>query len=207
VLTIPTGPVSFSQIQSEFGGTSPISLSEYYRGGVNVPSNQATSSTDGTAVSTSGAIRVGMFRGLTKVVAGVVSSLGGDGSLPDTYSVRIGTSSIAWVNWYSDGEVRGYRHGNVLVWTENWYSPTTAGVGSSYWIRATVQSGQAPNGGSDSPINTWVALSTGPTWSYLSSSGVAGSRSGTLLFQISSNSSGTNIVSSGTAYFYAEHDQ
>ena len=33
-----TGPISFSQMQSEFGGSNPIQMSEYYKGGTNVPS-------------------------------------------------------------------------------------------------------------------------------------------------------------------------
>jgi len=32
-----SGAISFSQIQAEFGGSNPISLSEYYRGGTHVP--------------------------------------------------------------------------------------------------------------------------------------------------------------------------
>lgn len=32
------GPISLADIQGEFGGTNPISLNEYYRGGDNVPS-------------------------------------------------------------------------------------------------------------------------------------------------------------------------
>lgn len=33
-----SGPISISDIQAEFGGTNPISISEYYAGGANVPS-------------------------------------------------------------------------------------------------------------------------------------------------------------------------
>ena len=69
-MTIPTTGVTFSSIQTEFGGANPVGLSEYHRGGTYVPSGQATSVTDGTAVSTSGLIRVGMFRGLTKTASG-----------------------------------------------------------------------------------------------------------------------------------------
>ena len=38
-MTLQTsGAISLSQIQSEFGGSNPISMSEYYRNGSNVPS-------------------------------------------------------------------------------------------------------------------------------------------------------------------------
>mgnify|MGYP003318998060 CR=1 FL=1 len=45
-MTTPTGQISFSDLQSEFGGSNPISLSEMYSGGsalgaplANVPSS------------------------------------------------------------------------------------------------------------------------------------------------------------------------
>jgi len=39
---IPTTNIKWSSLQTEFGGTSPIGLSEYYRGGPLVPSNDFT---------------------------------------------------------------------------------------------------------------------------------------------------------------------
>lgn len=38
-----SGPISLSQVQSEFGGSNPISMSEYYRGGANVPTTVGSS--------------------------------------------------------------------------------------------------------------------------------------------------------------------
>ena len=52
-MTLPTSNISFSQIQTEFGGTNPIALSEYYNGGLYTTPNNP--------VSTSGAINVGSF--------------------------------------------------------------------------------------------------------------------------------------------------
>ncbi len=37
-----TGAISLSDVQSEFGGSNPISMSEYYRGGANVPTTIST---------------------------------------------------------------------------------------------------------------------------------------------------------------------
>jgi hypothetical protein len=51
-----SGPISFSDIQSQFGGANPISLSEYYRGGGFV-TNTGVNDT----IPTSGAISVGNF--------------------------------------------------------------------------------------------------------------------------------------------------
>lgn len=67
-MPVPTTNVTLSSIQTEFGGTNPISLSEYYRGGAFVPIGTATSPIDGTPISTSGTIRMGMFRGTSAIV-------------------------------------------------------------------------------------------------------------------------------------------
>lgn len=49
--TTTASSISLSQIQTEFGGSNPISLSEYVRGGTYVPSGTATG-TYGTAIPT-----------------------------------------------------------------------------------------------------------------------------------------------------------
>ena len=38
-----TGPISLGQLQTEFGGTNPAGLGEYYKGGNEVPDTGATS--------------------------------------------------------------------------------------------------------------------------------------------------------------------
>lgn len=55
----PSGPLSLSQIQGEFGGSNPISLSEYYRGGGFVTNNN-------TSVPTSGTISISNFYGTVR---------------------------------------------------------------------------------------------------------------------------------------------
>jgi hypothetical protein len=82
-MPITNTQVSLSSIQTEFGGSNPISMSEYYRGGAYVPSNQPTSLTDGTPISTSGLIRIGMFRGLSAALtlSGPATAYGSVGGL------------------------------------------------------------------------------------------------------------------------------
>ena len=53
-----SGALSLSDIQTEFGGSNPISLSEYYAGGSNVPSGI---SGDNGAIPSSGAIDISDF--------------------------------------------------------------------------------------------------------------------------------------------------
>lgn len=60
-MPIPSsGALTLSAIQTEFGGANPISLSEYYAGGANVPAG--TSGVNG-AVPSSGAISMSRFYG------------------------------------------------------------------------------------------------------------------------------------------------
>jgi hypothetical protein len=62
-----SGPLSLTNIQTEFGGSNPISLSEYYRGGSYVTTNN-------TNVPTSGVISFSNFYGAVKQFAVVISS-------------------------------------------------------------------------------------------------------------------------------------
>ena len=69
-MAIPSsGTVSLTTIQTEYGGSSPISLSEYYRGGVYVPSSSTT-----TTIPTSGAISVSNFYGTSNTQEFTIST-------------------------------------------------------------------------------------------------------------------------------------
>lgn len=68
-MALPTTSLSFSALQTEFGGSNPISLSEYKRGGPYVPSG--TTSAYGTIPTTDSNIALGLFRGTQKVVVAV----------------------------------------------------------------------------------------------------------------------------------------
>ena len=64
-MAIPgSGPLKISEIATEFGDTTPNSMSEYYRGGSLVPDAPAN-----TSIPTSGAIGIGDFYGATNRVA------------------------------------------------------------------------------------------------------------------------------------------
>lgn len=68
-----SGAISLADIQTEFGGSNPISLSEYYAGGSYVPSS--SSGTYGS-VPTSGAISFQIFYGTTKATTEIFSYTG-----------------------------------------------------------------------------------------------------------------------------------
>jgi len=60
-----SGPITLAQIQTEFGGTNPIGLNEYYRGGAFVASGIPQNAN----IPTSGAISVSNFYGAQKAFA------------------------------------------------------------------------------------------------------------------------------------------
>lgn len=80
-MTLPSsGPISLSQVQAEFGGANPISLSEYYVGGVYTTSNN-------TNVPSAGLIKLANdFYGAVKGVqlAYEIIGAGGGGGAGDT---------------------------------------------------------------------------------------------------------------------------
>ena len=63
--TIPGSSISLSQIQTEFGGANPISMSEYYAGGSYVGSGTANATS--VAIPTSGAISFSNFSGASAI--------------------------------------------------------------------------------------------------------------------------------------------
>ena len=59
--TLPTSPISLNDIQNAFGGSNPIGLNEYYRGGSYVDAYQSST------IPTSGTISLDNFRGVSTV--------------------------------------------------------------------------------------------------------------------------------------------
>ena len=107
-----SGPLKFSEIQTEFGGADPIAMSEYYAGGANVPSS--TSGTNGV-IPTSGAINVSKFYGTSDVVfspgggttAGAPEALGDFAGYPNTASETITCNQTATWTWTRSGSTQG----------------------------------------------------------------------------------------------------
>lgn len=74
-MAIPaSGPVTLAALQAEYGGTDPISLNEYYRGGLYVPNGTGTAT-----IPTSGAITLDNFRGTSKTATVTYAIIGGGG--------------------------------------------------------------------------------------------------------------------------------
>ncbi len=79
-----TGPVTLQMIATEFGGTAPHNLSEYYAGGAYVPSG--TTGINGP-IPSSGQLSLGMFRG-SRIVTTVSFTAGiGIGNIRGVHTV------------------------------------------------------------------------------------------------------------------------
>jgi|TARA_B100001093_G_scaffold472087_1_gene494879 hypothetical protein len=89
-MTTPTGAISFANLQSEFGGSNPISLSEYYSGGslLGAPLNN---------VASSGAINMNSLRNVDKR-SGSGNQVNVRSGLPNATSCIFITSDTCYSN-------------------------------------------------------------------------------------------------------------
>ena len=86
-----SGPLAFTNIQTEFGGTNPIGLNEYYRGGPFVPVSINT-----TPIPASGTIAANNFYGTAKRVS-IPLSIGSPTYNYDVYNNR-GPNYVAGIS-------------------------------------------------------------------------------------------------------------
>lgn len=143
-----SGPLTMADIQTEFGGSNPISLSEYYAGGAYVPAG--TSGTYG-AVPSSGTISIRNFYGTSNVTINF-----------NNVNVYSGTNGIAAEAGYQI-QSNGYDYKNANdVYTQNqqWITPTSAA--SNYEVYATLDSGSLSIG--SAATGTWIAVTDNPEW-------------------------------------------
>lgn len=117
-MPIPTTNVSLSDIQTEFGGTNPISLSEYYEGGSIIGGGVF----DPNSIPGSGAISLGNFR---------------DAKGVHSYTNR-NTGRVVWqadTGWSID-----YRNGKLVATLGYWSNVFHASAYSSELVLATPSS-------------------------------------------------------------------
>lgn len=186
-----TGPLRFSDIQSEFGDTNPIALSEYYAGGANVPSTTISiNDSVRTAVPTSSSpIAMGNFLGAAAtdhylITANSRTSISENGTFIETYDNRINgdpeyaqqlrSISYNWANSISLCQTS--RHGVVVSGvrpTDQYGSYTGTGAmtyfsysttGAINIISTTTPTVQTFKAGADfNPDGNSIAYATGTT--------------------------------------------
>lgn len=152
-----SGAISLANIQTEFGGSNPISMNEYYRGGGLVPSSV-------TAVPASGTIDMADFYGTSNAVAMSTTNYArlSSSGFNSTYVNRSVTSAIVFINLIQDFRLR--RQDNYVYYETKtqhpgtWYN--TSGTGSS--LSSTyVTMGRFNLGGITSIKMDWSVSSTG----------------------------------------------
>lgn len=92
----------------------------------------------------------------------------------------------------------GFANGNT---SGNWATPTTTGIGSSYWIRFTRTFFSGGFGNSATGSTGWQQLSTARTIA-VSTGGISGAQ-GDYTVEISSSSSGSPVLSTATLGLFA----
>jgi hypothetical protein len=146
-MTLPTsGTLTLSDIQTEFGGSNPIGLSEYYAGGSYVPAG--TSGTNG-AVPSSGTISISSFYGTSNAVVNFSDEY--------VYSSNFGATATAGYRVNTDGFDYQGLNGTYSALTQ-WVTPSSQG--GNYEVYATVSSGTLTTG----TTGSWLATSGNPTW-------------------------------------------
>lgn len=164
-----SGPLSLNDIQTEFGGSNPISLSEYYAGGGLVPAG--TTGTNG-AVPSSGTISISNFYGTSNTVVNFTDQY--------IYGINFGSAQAGYQIFGSGGNAgKAYNFSNFgpINFIEQWCTPTSQA--GNYEVYVT-NSGSALSFGT---INAWVALSGNPAW-YLDAFGQGSSYYSPLVFQV-----------------------
>jgi len=178
-----SGPLSLNDIQGEFGGSNPISLSEYYAGGGLVPSG--TSGTYG-AVPSSGTISIQNFYGTSNVVITLTSQTG---LTSIVNGVPAGETAVASYQIASNGKVFKIE-GATTTEIEQWCTPTSAAGDYEVWATLNSSTGSGLSSGT---TGSWLALTSNQTWTVTEST--SGNLSGAELgMQIRKTGTGTVLA-------------
>jgi hypothetical protein len=187
-MAIPSsGPLSLDDIQTEFGGTNPIDLSEYYAGGANVPPG-ATG--DSGPIPTSGEIAVGEFYGSTArvpiVINNTTTTLRADiyalASADPTYS-----AGITDVVYNNSGTLYSDVTGGASLRTGTFASGDTVKI-----VNTGLIIGRGGDGGDGMPTSI-----NSPTHVSGNGPGTAGGRALALQFPVTIDNTGGTIAGGG----------
>ena len=181
-MTLPnSGSLALSQIQSEFGGSNPIGLNEYYRGGANVPSHGNTS-----GIPSSGTISINQFYGKSNA-APIDTTVGGNqGTSP-------ANGKFGQVNKGIQSAASGTDYPAVGSWTNSGFTNSSGNASFNITGFTSVESNIAPN----TPRFSIGGNNVGPTFSALTGYNVLSG--GGLNINIANNT-GSASANLGTTY-------
>lgn len=173
-----SGPINYQDIVNEFGGTNPIDLSDYYRGGGIVPNKNANSK-----VPISGAISLGDFYGATKIIELTYKLYGGGGAGGSGFENNSTTTSRA-----GDGGRSGILTkaafdalspsppDNIAASTFNISEAAEGGQGgqNGVFTDANATAGEASDFGEGGAAGPRNAAGASPTWTHWGAAGGGG---------------------------------
>lgn len=135
-----SGTIKLSEVQTEFGGSNPISISEYY-GSDTVPASGVISLSDFYGTASGPTIEIG------------------DGTISDVVVSPAG--AVATLTIKNDGTISTSGNGGSYTDTA-WADPTGVGTGDDYEIQVTATG----SGGTSftGTLGSWVALTTDKSW-------------------------------------------
>jgi hypothetical protein len=129
-MAIPkTGSISFSDLQAEFGGSNPISLSEYYNAGSYVPSTP--NSDQNSNIPTTGKLQISNFLGSSKTASITYEIIGGGGG--GGYGKEAGTGSGRGGNGGASSIVLGATTITSAAGGVGGLNGQYNGIGHQYW--------------------------------------------------------------------------
>ena len=182
-MTLPSsGPLSLADIQGEFGGSNPISLSEYYAGGAYVPAG--TTGVNGP-VPTSGTISISNFYGTSNQYAAF------DDVSASDYQISP-SNAYAYYSINNTGYVTATTNPSA-----QWSFPLSAA--SNFEVYATLVSGSVSSG----TFNTWLSLGTSRMW-HCAENGI-GTQNAEISFQVRKIGTST-VLDTWTLYLDATVD-
>jgi hypothetical protein len=178
-----------------------------------IPANSISLSQVNVELSLSATATISMNDAAVRTLFGVggsgtqISMSQGSGKSSRTFSLASvvdifglafpGGTAFAEYGFSSDGTIVGGTSDSGSFSVGNWTTPTTAGIGSSYWIRVTetASSGTATTVYGDTR-GVWLQLNTGRDFGLSRTENGLGYRVYT--FEIASDSGGATIVASAT---------
>jgi hypothetical protein len=140
-MTLPTVNLAASAIQTEYGGSNPVALSEYYSACTNV--------------ATSGTIKYAQFLGTTKPASGTTRL---DAETLVAHGIHSATCNTVF---FANGTSQQIVDGDITATGAGSYTWLQGGAAGDYEIKATKTAGTAAGTFSSGWANdTWAAMST-----------------------------------------------
>lgn len=202
---LSTTNLSLNDIHVEVGGSSGTQVSLNDADVRAISPVNATYAPSGISQTSETSISMGLFRGAGVDPSTFVTLSGTSGSPVTYFDSTNGFGAFSTANFgivlQSDGDLVRFSVQTSQPDTAEWFNGTVSG---SYWVRVNVDAFTNSSYGTTSAAglstNTWYALTSDRSWyRSLQATGSIGIGTSTVTYkvEISTNSSGTNIIETG----------